>query len=136
VQHRFRLAPAAIRPSRDGPAKRLRRAGWLFIGVPDPETVAEHSFRVAIIGIALATLEGADPNRTAVLCLLHDSAESRTGDIEAVGRAYVATSSPEVVSTHQTSAMPDALPDVSRSWPVPTRTPSRTYAARLTARRL
>ena len=95
-----------------GQLKRLRRAGWLFIGVPDPETVAEHSFRVAIIGIALATLEGADPNRTAVLCLLHDSPESRIGDIEAVGRAYVATSSPEVVSTHQTSAMPDALAEV------------------------
>lgn len=95
-----------------GQLKRLQRAGWNFIGVPNPETVAEHSFRVAIIGIALATLEGADPNRTAVLCLLHDSPESRIGDIEAVGRAYVATSSPEVVSTHQTSAMPDALAEV------------------------
>jgi putative hydrolase of HD superfamily len=95
-----------------GQLKRLRRAGWLFIGVPDPETVAEHSFRVAIVGIALATLEGADPSRTAVLCLLHDSPESRIGDVEAVGRAYVATSSPEAVNTHQTSAMPDALAEV------------------------
>jgi|SRR5215218_3264725 len=95
-----------------GQLKRLRRAGWLFIGVPDPETVAEHSFRAAIVGIALATLEGADPSRTAVLCLLHDSPEARIGDIEAVGRAYVSTASPEVVNTHQTAAMPDALADV------------------------
>jgi 5'-deoxynucleotidase YfbR-like HD superfamily hydrolase len=95
-----------------GQLKRLRRAGWLFIGVPDPETVAEHSFRAAIVGIALATLEGADPNRTAVLCLLHDSPEARIGDIEAVGRAYVATTAPEVVNAHQTAAMPDALAHV------------------------
>jgi putative hydrolases of HD superfamily len=95
-----------------GQLKRLRRAGWLFAGVPDPETVAEHSFRAAIVGIALATLEGADPGRTAALCILHDSPESRVGDVEAVGRAYVTTSSPEAVSAHQTSAMPEALATV------------------------
>lgn len=95
-----------------GQLKRIRRAGWLFAGVPDPETVAEHSFRVAIVGIALATLEGADAGRTAALCLLHDSPESRIGDIEAVGRAYVTTASPEAVNTHQTSAMPTAVAKV------------------------
>jgi putative hydrolases of HD superfamily len=97
-----------------GHLKHVRRAGWLFAGVHDPETVAEHSFRVAIAGIALATLEGADPARTAALCILHDSPESRIGDIEAVGRAYLVTPSPEAVNTHQTAAMPDALADVFR----------------------
>jgi putative hydrolase of HD superfamily len=97
-----------------GQLKHLRRAGWLFAGVHDPETVAEHSFRTAIIGIALATLEGADAARTAALCVLHDSPESRIGDIEAVGRAYVVTTAPEAVSTHQTSAMPDAVASVFR----------------------
>jgi putative hydrolases of HD superfamily len=92
-----------------GQLKRLPRAGWQFAGVPDPESVAEHSFRVAIVGIALATLEGADVGRTAALCILHDSPESRTGDIPAVGRAYVTTASPEAVSVHQTSGMPDTL---------------------------
>jgi putative hydrolases of HD superfamily len=92
-----------------GQLKRLPRAGWQFAGVPNPESVAEHSFRVAIVGIALATLEGADVGRTAALCILHDSPESRVGDVPAVGRAYVTTASPEAVSVHQTSAMPDAI---------------------------
>ena len=92
-----------------GQLKRLPRAGWHFAGVPDPECVAEHSFRAAIVGIALATLEGADVGRTAALCILHDSPETRIGDVPAVGRAYVTTASPEAVSVHQTSAMPDEL---------------------------
>ena len=92
-----------------GQLKRLPRAGWHFAGVADPESVAEHSFRAAIVGIALATLEGADVGRTTALCILHDSPETRIGDIPAVGRAYVTTASPEAVSAHQTSALPDAL---------------------------
>src|SRR3954447_5649067 len=92
-----------------GQLKRLPRAGWQFAGIPNPESVAEHSFRVAIVGIALATLEGADIGRTAALCIVHDTPETRVGDVPAVGRAYVTTASPEAVSVHQTSAMPDAL---------------------------
>src|SRR3954452_4691531 len=95
-----------------GQLKRLPRAGWQFAGVPDPESVAEHSYRVAIVGIALAALEGADVGRTAALCILHDSPESRIGDVPAVGRAYVTTASPEAVSVHQTSGMPDELATV------------------------
>jgi 5'-deoxynucleotidase YfbR-like HD superfamily hydrolase len=92
--------------------KRLPRAGWLMVGVERPESVAEHSFRAAIIGIILASLQGADIGRTASLCLLHDSPESRIGDIPSVGRAYVGTMKAEAVSSHQTASMPDALSDV------------------------
>jgi 5'-deoxynucleotidase YfbR-like HD superfamily hydrolase/biotin operon repressor len=90
-----------------GHLKNLPRAGWLLLGISPPETVAEHSFRVGIVGIALATLEGADVGRTAALCLLHDAHETRIGDVPSVGRAYVTTAVPEAVSAHQTSAMPD-----------------------------
>src|SRR3954466_13967121 len=92
-----------------GQLKRLPRAGWQFAGIPNPESVAEHSFRVAIVGIALASLAGAEVGRTAALCILHDSPETRVGDVPAVGRAYVTTASPEAVSVHQTSGMPDEL---------------------------
>jgi putative hydrolases of HD superfamily len=63
-----------------GHLKHLPRAGWLLLGVPQPETVAEHSFRVGIVGITLAVMEGADVGRTAALCLLHDAHETRIGD--------------------------------------------------------
>jgi hypothetical protein len=45
----------------------------------------------------------------AAICVLHDSPESRNGDVPAVVRAYVTAASPEAVSVHQTSTMPDAL---------------------------
>lgn len=95
-----------------GHLKRLPRAGWLLLGIAQPETVAEHSFRVGAAGIALAALAGADPGRTAALCLMHDAHETRIGDVPSVGRAYVQTAVPEAVSAHQTAAMPDPIAKV------------------------
>jgi putative hydrolase of HD superfamily len=92
-----------------GHLKQLPRAGWLLLGVPQPETVAEHSFRVAIIGLILASLEGADVGRTTALCLLHDAHETRISDVPSVGRAYVTTASPEAVTAHQTADMPETV---------------------------
>jgi 5'-deoxynucleotidase YfbR-like HD superfamily hydrolase len=86
--------------------KSLPRAGWLLLGIPKPETVAEHSFRVGIVGITLAAMEGADVGHTAALCLLHDAHETRIGDVPSVGRAYVTTAKPEAVTAHQTAGMP------------------------------
>jgi 5'-deoxynucleotidase YfbR-like HD superfamily hydrolase/biotin operon repressor len=95
-----------------GHLKRLPRAGWLLLGILQPETVAEHSFRVGVVGIALAAAEGADVGRTAALCLVHDSHETRIGDVPSVGRAYVTTAVPEAVSAHQTAAMPEPVAKV------------------------
>jgi 5'-deoxynucleotidase YfbR-like HD superfamily hydrolase len=36
-------------------------------GVRHPESIAEHSFRTAVIGYLLAHLEGANPERTALI---------------------------------------------------------------------
>src|SRR5215469_9736084 len=44
-----------------GQLKLSKRTGWWHAGVPDPESVAEHTFRTAIIGYVLAVLEDADP---------------------------------------------------------------------------
>lgn len=95
-----------------GHLKHLPRSGWLLLGIPQPETVAEHSFRVGVIGLALAALEGADASRTAALGVLHDAHETRIGDVPSVGRAYVTTAVPEAVSAHQTSAMPSEVAKV------------------------
>lgn len=95
-----------------GHLKNLPRSGWLLLGVQQPESVAEHSFRVGIIGITLAAMEGADPGRTAVLCLMHDVHETRIGDVPSVGRAYVTTAVPQAVTAHQTAALPDKLASV------------------------
>lgn len=95
-----------------GHLKNLPRAGWLLLGIRHPESVAEHSFRVGVIGMALAAMEGADPGRTAALCLMHDVHEARIGDVPSVGRAYVTTAVPQAVTAHQTAALPDELADL------------------------
>lgn len=95
-----------------GQLKNLSRAGWLLLGIPQPESVAEHSFRVAVTGITLAAMEGADVGRTAALCLLHDAHETRIGDVPSVGRAYVTTAEPEAITAHQTAGMPDEVAKV------------------------
>ncbi|MGH3185024.1 MAG: HD domain-containing protein, partial [Streptosporangiaceae bacterium] len=95
-----------------GHLKQLPRSGWLLLGVPQPESVAEHSFRVAVTGITLAAMEGADPGRAAALCVLHDAHETRIGDVPSVGRAYITTAVPEAVTAHQTAGMPDTVAKV------------------------
>jgi 5'-deoxynucleotidase YfbR-like HD superfamily hydrolase len=89
-----------------GHLKNLPRAGWLLLGIRQPETVAEHSHRVTIVGMVLAAAEGADVGRTSALCALHDAHETRIGDVPSVGRAYTTTAQPEVISAHQTGDMP------------------------------
>lgn len=92
-----------------GHLKNLPRSGWLLLGIRQPESVAEHSFRVGMIGLVLAALEGADPGQTAALCLMHDVHETRIGDVPSVGRSYVTTATPQAVSAHQTSGMPEKV---------------------------
>jgi 5'-deoxynucleotidase YfbR-like HD superfamily hydrolase len=89
-----------------GNLKHLPRAGWLLLGIPQPESVAEHSFRVTMVGITLAALAGADVGRTAALCAFHDGHETRVSDVASVGRAYISTVAPEAVTADQTSRMP------------------------------
>lgn len=98
-----------------GHLKNLPRAGWLLLGIRHPESVAEHSFRVGLIGIVLASLEGADSGRTAALCLMHDVHETRIGDVPSVGRSYVTTAKPQAVTSHQTAVMPDQVAQALQS---------------------
>ncbi len=91
-----------------GVLKRTRRAGWWQAGVRDPESVAEHSLRVAQLAALIAAIEGADPGRAALLAIWHDSQETRTGDIPHTARPYLDQCSPEVITADQTAALPDA----------------------------
>ena len=94
-----------------GQLKRFPRTGWQFAGVPHPESVAEHCYRVAIVGIALAIRRRRRrPHRGT----LHPSrlTESRIGDVPAVGRAYVTTASPRRSASTRPPACPTSSPRV------------------------
>jgi putative hydrolase of HD superfamily len=92
-----------------GVLKNVPRTGWLFCGVKQPESVAEHSFRTAFIAMLLAGLEGADPARAAYLAVVHDTQETRIGDIPHIGRRYLEASSNEVVTADQVKGLPAVL---------------------------
>src|SRR5260370_39024852 len=91
-----------------GHLKRSARTGWWMVGVSDPESVAEHTLRTALLGYLLAEIEGADAARTAVLCLFHDMQETRIGDIPCVGKEYLRAAHPAEVTADQGRGLPDA----------------------------
>lgn len=68
--------------SQVGRLKNVPRTGWLDRGVPlgEAESVADHSFRVALMAWLLAG-DGLDRDRVLKLALLHDLAEAATGDL-------------------------------------------------------
>jgi putative hydrolase of HD superfamily len=72
-----------------GMLKRTPRTGFQFLG-SGAQSVAEHSFRTAIIGYTLARLDGTvDTGRVVQLCLFHDIPEARIGDLNYVAKKYV-----------------------------------------------
>jgi putative hydrolase of HD superfamily len=84
-----------------GHLKLVPRTGWLRAGIERPESVAEHSLRAAMLAWAIAALEGADPDRAATLALFHDSQETRTGDVDYVGRSYLRPASNQRITADQ-----------------------------------
>ncbi|TNY37287.1 HD domain-containing protein [Thermomonospora catenispora] len=92
-----------------GLLKRYKRTGWLVAGVTDPESVADHSMRTAVIAAVLAALEGADPARAALLALFHDSQETRLTDLPHLSRPYVEKTPNEKVTADQTRGLPEPV---------------------------
>ncbi len=72
-----------------GLLKKIKRSGWWVAGIKDPESVAEHSFRCAVIGYYLAHLEGVDPFKVLVMTLFNDIHESRINDLHKMGHYYI-----------------------------------------------
>jgi putative hydrolase of HD superfamily len=99
-----------------GQLKHQKRTGWWRMGVRDPESVAEHSYRTAVIGYILASLEQANPEKTAALCLFHDTAETRIGDLHWVTKRYLRVKEGEQVAfNEQTEQLPQDIADKVRA---------------------
>src|SRR5579885_2454687 len=91
-----------------GQLKRVKRSGWWIAGIRDPESVAEHAFRTAIIGYVLAQMEGADAEKTALMCLIHDNHEARLNDQHRLGRRYIPSAGAnEAAFTEQAARLPE-----------------------------
>jgi len=81
-----------------GILKKTPRSGYQFLGTGN-ESVAEHSFRVAVIGYLLAKNEPkADMQKVVLMSLFHDFHEARTGDHNYVNKRYVTVNESKAVN--------------------------------------
>jgi putative hydrolase of HD superfamily len=105
------------------------RSGWVLRGVPEAESVADHSYGVAVLALALAAaIEAEGPagalgapgddamafDRGALLsmALLHDLAECRVGDLPRPARRYFAEGAKHAA---EEAALADLLGDLPGS---------------------
>jgi len=72
-----------------GLLKKVKRSGWWVAGIKDPESVADHSFRTAVIGFYLAQVEDADPYKVMSMSLFNDIHEARINDLHKMGHFYI-----------------------------------------------
>jgi len=93
--------------------KRMPRTGWGMRGVPNVESVAEHSFGTAFVALALAEALAAeeqadslDVEQVLIMALLHDLAEVRLTDLPV---SAVRLIPPEVKSQAEAAAVSDLL---------------------------
>eukprot|EP00584_Thalassiosira_punctigera_P004068 CAMPEP_0172526662 /NCGR_PEP_ID=MMETSP1067-20121228/1524_1 /TAXON_ID=265564 ORGANISM="Thalassiosira punctigera, Strain Tpunct2005C2" /NCGR_SAMPLE_ID=MMETSP1067 /ASSEMBLY_ACC=CAM_ASM_000444 /LENGTH=217 /DNA_ID=CAMNT_0013310217 /DNA_START=192 /DNA_END=845 /DNA_ORIENTATION=- len=62
--------------------KTTKRTGWVMRGVHNPESIADHMYRMSLMSMIASFSDGAlDTNRCIKLALIHDLAEARVGDI-------------------------------------------------------
>jgi putative hydrolase of HD superfamily len=64
-----------------GVLKRTARAGWVDVGVYQPESVADHTFRTAFLCMLYADMEALDPLKLLRMALIHDLPEAVIGDL-------------------------------------------------------
>lgn len=81
--------------SEAGMLKRVRRSGWPVLGIKNGESVAEHSFRCAVIGYVLARMEQISPYRILIMTLFNDIQEARTTDLHKMAQRYIDAESVE-----------------------------------------
>ena len=70
--------------------KLLPRTGWLQRGVPNVESVAEHTFGVAALALLIGdTIDGLDRGKLLAIAMLHDLAEALLSDLPASAKRFI-----------------------------------------------
>ena len=68
--------------------KHIKRKGWVLRNVAEPESVADHSYRTALIAMFLSDQQELDTEKVIKMALLHDIQEAIVGDITPVDEEY------------------------------------------------
>ncbi|XP_021910541.1 HD domain-containing protein C4G3.17 isoform X1 [Carica papaya] len=61
--------------------KTTKRKGWLNHGIKGPESIADHMYRMALMGLIAGDLPGVNRERCIKIAIVHDIAEAIVGDI-------------------------------------------------------
>lgn len=62
--------------------KKERRRGWITkVGIRIPESVADHSWRTALLALLVGSSKGLDTPRMVGMALIHDIGEALIGDL-------------------------------------------------------
>ncbi|OAD52577.1 HD domain-containing protein 2 [Eufriesea mexicana] len=64
-----------------GRLKHMKRTGWVRSNIPDPETIAGHMYRMAMLAFLVDNNEDLDKVKIMQMALIHDLAECIVGDI-------------------------------------------------------
>ncbi|XP_029675246.1 HD domain-containing protein 2 [Formica exsecta] len=59
----------------------MKRTGWVKRNIPDPETIAGHMYRMAMLSFLVDGKENLDKTKIMQMTLIHDLAECIVGDI-------------------------------------------------------
>jgi len=61
--------------------KKIKRQGWIDkLSIENPESVADHSYSMAMMGMIISDIENYNSEKILKMILLHDLAESKIGD--------------------------------------------------------
>lgn len=66
----------------------MKRSGQDYLG-SGTQSIADHVFRVAVMGYTMAKMAGCDADKVMKMCMFHDLEESRTGDLNYLQQNYV-----------------------------------------------
>ena len=78
--------------------KSIPRSGYHFLGAGS-ESIAEHTFMTAFIAFVMSQMdEKVDAQRLVYMALVHDLAETRTGDLNTVHKTYVTADEKKAIS--------------------------------------
>jgi len=94
-----------------GKLKRLKRSGWIsHVGITEPESVADHSFRCAILAMCIGDLIKIDTEKLVKMLLLHDVQEAITGDYDAYVKKELGVSEVKVLEKVAVKEVLSVLP--------------------------
>ena len=60
--------------------KEIERTGWLYNNIPNPESVADHSFGVAMLALSVPLPKDINRDKLVRMALMHDLCEADIGD--------------------------------------------------------